>query len=240
MQSLRRVLLAATALLWAGVAMAVPAAASADSTTPTLTLTPAEGPPGTHVTITGHLSTTQIPVWAPMLKSPEFFNLLTDISASCEPTAAGCTRGPTSLAGCELLVGAINGVIHLNESTGAVTGSFVVGGSGICVQSDPDAETHSAPPGRYALSVGCCVASEVGEFTLTAPSSEPTLPATGFPAALASLGGVILVAVGLLLCSYARWRKTRTPRPQPGCSGGAADYSASYSPSLTAALLRSS
>ena len=187
----------------------MPAAATADSTTPTLTLTPASGPPGTHVTITGHLSATQIPVWAPMLKAPEIFTLLTDV---CGPNATtGCTRGPTSLAGCELLDGAINGVIHLNESTGTVTGSFIVGGSGSCVQSDPDAATHAAPPGRYALSVGCCVASEVGEFTLTAPSSEPTLPATGFPAALASLGGVILVAAGLLLRNIGRVEKS-TPR----------------------------
>ena len=207
MQSRRRLIFAATAMLWAVLVMAFPAAAHADSTTPTLTLTPATGPPGTHVTITGHLSATQIPVWAAMLKSPEIFTLLTDV---CGPNATtGCTRGPTSLAGCELLDDAINGVIHLNDSTGAVTGSFVVGGSGICVQSDPDAATHAAPPGRYALSVGCCIASEVGEFTLSAPSSEPTLPATGFPTALASLCGLILVAVGLLLVS----------RPQGGDAG---------------------
>src|SRR5450432_2858612 len=205
MRSPRRVILAATAMLWAGLVMAFPAAANADSTTPTFTLTPAEGPPGTHVTITGHLSTTQIPVWAPMLKSPEIFTLLTDV---CGPNATtGCTRGPTSLARCELLDGAINGVIHLNESTGTVTGSFIVGGTGICVQSDPDAATHAAPPGRYALSIGC-PACEVGEFTLTAPSSEPTLPATGFPAALAGLGGVILVAVGLLLLSIRKMAKS--------------------------------
>lgn len=208
MWSPRRAILAATALLWAVLVMAFPAAASADSTTPTLTLTPATGPPGTHVTITGHLSATQLPVWAPMLKAPEIFTLLTDISATCEPNATTrCTRGPTSLAGCELLDGAINGVIHLNESTGTVTGSFIVGGTGICVQSEPDAATHSAPPGRYALSIGC-PACEVGEFTLTAPSSEPTLPATGFPIALAGLGGVILVAVGLLLLSIRTMAKS--------------------------------
>jgi hypothetical protein len=213
LQSRRRVLLAATAMLLAVVVTTLPAAANADSTTPTFTLTPAAGPPGTHVAITGHLSATQIPVWAPMLKSPEFFTLLTDV---CGPNATtGCTRGPTSLARCELLDGAINSVIHLDESTGAVTGSFVVGGSGTCVQSDPDAATHAAPPGRYELSVGCCVASEVGEFTLTAPSSEPTLPATGFPAALASLGGVILVAGGVLLRSYARWRRRAWPIGPP-------------------------
>jgi hypothetical protein len=210
MRSPRRAILGATAMLWAVLVMAFPAAASADSTTPTLTLTPATGPPGTHVTITGHLSATELPVWAPMLKAPEIFTLLTDISAACEPSATTrCTRGPTSLAGCELLDGAINGVIHLNESTGTVTGSFIVGGTGICVQSEPDAATHSAPPGRYALSIGC-PACEVGEFTLTAPSSEPTLPATGFPAALAGLGGVILVAVGLLLLSI---RKTANSAP---------------------------
>jgi hypothetical protein len=208
MRSPRRAILAATALLSAVLVMAFPAAASADSTTPTLTLTPATGPPGTHVTITGHLSATQLPVWAPMLKAPEIFTLLTDISATCEPNATTrCTRGPTSLAGCELLDGAINGVIHLNESSGTVTGSFIVGGTGICVQSEPDAATHSAPPGRYALSIGC-PACEVGEFTLTAPSSEPTLPATGFPAALAGLGGVILVAVGLLLLSIRKMAKS--------------------------------
>lgn len=202
MQSPRRLIVAATAMLWAVLVVALPSAATADSTTPTLTLTPATGPPGTHVTITGHLTTTQIPVWAPMLKSPQIFTLVTDV---CGPNATTeCTRGPTSLARCELLDSAINGVIHLDESTGAVTGSFVVGGSGTCVQSDPDAATHAAPPGRYAFSVGCCVASEVGEFMLTAPSSEPTLPMTGFPTALATLCGMILVASGLVLCSYAR------------------------------------
>lgn len=206
MQSPRRLIFAATAMLWAVLVVAFPSAATADSTTPTLTLTPATGPPGTHVTITGLLSTTQIPVWAPMLKSPEFFTLVTDV---CGPSATtGCTRGPTSLARCELLDGAINSVIHVDESTGTVTGSFVVGGSGTCVQSDPDAATHPAPPGRYELSVGCCVASEVGEFRLTAPSSEPTLPATGFPTALATLCGVILVAVGLLLLNIPRVAKS--------------------------------
>jgi hypothetical protein len=209
MRSPRHVVLATMVMVCAGLMLAFPAEASADSTTPTLTLIPATGPAGTHVTITGHLSAAQLPVWAPILKAPEIFTLLTDISASCAPNATSrCTPGPTSLAGCELLDGAVDGVIHVNDSTGVVTGSFIVDGRGTCVQSDPDAATHSAPPGKYALSIGC-PACEIGEFTLTAPSSEPTLPATGFSAALASLGGGILVAVGLLLYSYARWRNRR-------------------------------
>ncbi|HEY8728585.1 MAG TPA: hypothetical protein VIL94_03310 [Acidothermaceae bacterium] len=198
-RSPRRLILTAVAMASAAVVMAFPAAASADSTTPTFTLTPATGPAGTHVTITGQLSATQLPVWVPMLKAPEIFTLLTDISASCEPTTATpCAPAPTGLVGCELLDGAVGGVIHVEESTGAVTGSFIVGTTGTCVQSTPDAASHVAPPGRYALSVGC-PACEVGAFTLTAASAAPTLPAAGFPSAPAMVVGVVLIAAGLLL-----------------------------------------
>jgi hypothetical protein len=170
-------------------------ALAADTTDPTFTLTPAMGPPGTHVTISGRLSAAQIPVWAPMLRAPDVFLLLTDIRANCDETLAGCAPGPASLAGCELLVGVTHGVVHVDEATGLVTGSFVVGADGTCFQSMPDAAPRWAPAGRYALSIGCQTC-EVGAFTLTAPS---TLPFTGFPILLTSLCGFVLVGSGLLL-----------------------------------------
>jgi hypothetical protein len=170
-------------------------ALAADNPNPTFTLTPASGPPGTHVTITGRLSAAQLPVWAPMLSTPDVFLLLADLSANCAATLDVCTPGPASLEGCELLVGVTNEVVHVDEATGIVTGSFVAGADGTCFQSMPDAAPRWAPAGRYALSIGC-QACEVATFTLTAPS---TLPFTGFPVLLTSLCGFLLVGTGLLL-----------------------------------------
>jgi hypothetical protein len=150
-------------------------ALAADNPDPTFTLTPASGPPGTHVTITGRLSAAQLPVWAPMLSTPDVFLLLADLSANCAATLDVCTPGPASLEGCELMVGVTNEVA--------------------CFQSMPDAAPRWAPAGRYALSIGC-QACEVATFTLTAPS---TLPFTGFPVLLTSLCGFLLVGTGLLL-----------------------------------------
>jgi hypothetical protein len=185
-------------LCGAAVVASGPAALATDSSDPTLTLTPAMGPPGTHVAISGHLTAAQIPVWAPMLTTPDIFALETDLSATCNPGSRfGCTPGPASLQGCELIGVATDQTIHLDKSTGTVTGSFVVGITGICVQSDPDAATHFAPPGEYALSIGCG-ACQVATFTLTKPAA--TLPATGFPIATASLYASGLLVLGLLLC----------------------------------------
>ena len=181
---LRRVLVAATSILCVAVLVSGPAAFAADSSDPTFTLTPAMGPPGTHVTISGRLTSAQIPVWAPMLNNPGFFALVTDLSSGCE------------------LVGAVtNETIHLDAATGRVTGSFVVGGTGICTMSDPDAATHSAPPGRYQLAISCA-ACQVATFTLTKPAA--TLPATGFPIAGVGLGACGLLVLGLLLRSRGR------------------------------------
>jgi len=195
----RRLLIAATSTLFGVAGMASgPVAFAADSSDPTFTLTPAIGPPGTHVAISGRLTAAQIPVWTPMLSAPGIFALLTDLSASCNPGSGfGCTPGPASLQGCELVGVAADQTIHLDTSTGIVTGSFVVGSTGICVQSDPDAETHPAPPGEYRLSIGCG-ACQVATFTLTKPAA--TLPFTGFPVATVSLCALGLVGVGLLVC----------------------------------------
>jgi hypothetical protein len=180
---------AVTTTASAGVALA------ADTTNPTFTLTPAMGPPGTHVTITGHLSAAQIPVWAPMLTAPDVFLLLTDTFANCKATQAVCAVAPAPLDGCELLVDVTQEVVHADGATGLVTGSFVVGTHGTCFQSTPDATPHSALSGRYALSTGC-QACEVGAFTLTAPS---TLPFTGFPVLPTTLCGFVLIGTGMLL-----------------------------------------
>jgi hypothetical protein len=117
-----------------------------------------------------------------------------------------------NLDGCELVGVTTHETIHADASTGVVTGSFVVGSTGICVQSDPDSAPHSAPPGEYELSVGCN-ACEIGTFTLT--KAATTLPATGFPIAGASLCASGLLVVGFLLC-----RRNRTPgRPRNVESG---------------------
>lgn len=181
---LRRVLVAAAAVL-CGVALSVsgPVALAADSSTPTLTLTPATGPPGTHVVISGHLTATQLPVWTPMLTASGIFALLTD------------------LQGCELVGVTTDETIHVDTATGDVTGSFVVGSTGTCVQSDPDALTHAAPAGEYRLSIGC-LACQVGSFTLT--KAAATLPATGFPVGTACLCASGLLVVGLFLCARRR------------------------------------
>jgi len=86
-----RGVLVATTLTLCVVPWASGPALAADSSDPTFTLTPAMGPPGTHVTISGRLTPAQIPVWAPMLTSPTFFALVTDLSANCDSAAGlGC------------------------------------------------------------------------------------------------------------------------------------------------------
>ena len=203
----RRMLVAATSILCVVVWVSGPAAFAADSSDPTFTLTPAMGPPGTHVTISGRLTPAQIPVWAPMLTSPTFFALVTDLSANCDSAAGlGCTPGPANLQGCELVGATTNETIHLDSSTGSVTGSFVVGSTGICTMSDPDAATHLAPPGRYQLAISCA-ACQVATFTLAKPAA--TLPATGFPIAAVSLGALGILVLGLFL----RFRE-RQPRSE--------------------------
>lgn len=194
----RRLLIAVTSLLCLAALLASgPAALAADSADPTLTLTPAAGPPGTHVTISGRLTAAQIPVWAPMLNAPGIFELLTDVSATCKPASGfRCTPGRANLQGCELTGVTADETIHLDTSTGNVTGSFVVGSTGTCVQSDPDAATHSAPPGEYELAIGCG-ACQVAAFVLTKPAA--TLPATGFPAAAASMWALGLLVFGFFL-----------------------------------------
>jgi hypothetical protein len=194
----RRLLITAASMLCGAALMASGTAAfAADSGAPSLTLTPAMGPPGTHVAISGRLTAAQIPVWAPRLNTSGIFELLTDLSATCNPTSGfRCTRGPADLQGCELTGLTTDETIHLDTSTGLVTGSFVVGSTGICVQSDPDAATHSAPPGEYELAISCG-ACQVATFTLT--KAAATLPATGFPIANASLCASGLLVLGFLL-----------------------------------------
>jgi LPXTG-motif cell wall-anchored protein len=210
----RRLLIAATSALCGLAVMASePVALAADSSTPTLTLTPAAGPPGTHVTISGKLTAAQIPVWAPMLNTTGIFELLTDLSATCNPASGfRCTPGPANLQGCELTGVTTDETIHLDASTGIVTGSFVVGSTGVCVQSDPDAATHSAPPGEYELAIGCG-ACQVASFVLTRPAA--TLPATGFPVVTASLLGSALLVVGILLYRRRLTPLRKLPAPKP-------------------------
>jgi len=194
---MRRVLIAATSILCVVVWGSGPVAFAADSSDPTFTLTPAMGPPGTHVTISGRLSPAQIPIFAPRLTKLDFFTLVADLSATCNPAAGfGCTPGPASLEGCELYVDTSNQTMQVDSSTGRVTGSFVVGSTGNCTMSYPDAATHSAPPGRYSLAISCG-ACQFATFTLTEPAA--TLPATGFPIAAESLCALGLLVLGLFL-----------------------------------------
>jgi hypothetical protein len=243
---MRRAVVAA-ALLAIGAAVAWGTAAQASSTAalaqdvpvPTFTLTPATGPAGTEVTITGQLtSMAQVPIWSPRLAGGDnFFALYTDISTSCAGSAELCTPGPASLDGCELVIGAVDPVIHLDESTGQVTGSFVVGGDGTCFQSSPDAAPHQAPPGPYELSIGC-PACGVASFGLTtvATSASATLPFTGFPTGLATIVATLLVAWGFVILTAvpataaagfgssattpSRRRRNRAGHRRPDCRRG--------------------
>lgn len=199
-----RGVLVATTLTLCVVPWASGPALAADSSDPTFTLAPDVGPPGTHVTISGSLSPSQLPVWSRMLAKPDIFALVTDLSATCNAAVGSrCARGPAYLQGCELFVDTSNQSIQVDSSTGRVTGSFVVGSTGSCVQSSPDAATHAALPGRYSLAISCG-ACQVASFTLTKPAA--TLPATGLPVTAASLWALGLVVLG----SFLRFR-----RPQP-------------------------
>lgn len=133
---------------------------------PRLTLRPASGPPGTHVSITGHLSPAQVRVYQADFQRPAYFSLITDVFANCAKNSANCSAGPRSLTGCELIVSAINPVVHLDPATGRVSGSFTVGRAGTCFQDHPTGHPRATLRGRYDLAIGPH-ASSWALFTVT-------------------------------------------------------------------------
>jgi hypothetical protein len=115
----RRLLIAvASVLCGAALVASGPAALAADSSAPTLTLTPAAGPPGTHVTISGKLTAAQIPVWAPMLNTTGIFELGRDPlipptgrTAQAVPRPAGSQTQRVTACGKLIALGVVSNVI---------------------------------------------------------------------------------------------------------------------------------
>jgi hypothetical protein len=151
------------------------------ATDPCLTLTPDHGPAGTHVQISGRI-TSHLSTWRAAFDNPDgYFALYTDIPPGSGP-----------LAGCELIIGGDHATVSMTAD-GVVTGSFIVGRTGTCFQQS-DVE-HPTQPGRYVLAVGC-QACGVANFTVT-PSS---LAFTGVPSLLVPVAvAVFAIAVGGLL-----------------------------------------
>jgi hypothetical protein len=133
---------------------------------PRLTLRPASGPPGTHVTISGHLSPAQVRVYEADFQRPAYFSLITDVFANCAKDSANCSAGPGSLTGCELIVNVMNPVVRLDRATGRVSGSFTVGREGTCFQDRPTGHPRATLRGRYDLAIGPH-ASSWALFTVT-------------------------------------------------------------------------
>ena len=163
-------------------------AQSASPADPSLVLTPSSGPVGTRVQISGQLQASQASLWIGLFERPGYFNLEW-------PNLPGCG---------DLIVDLGNPTISIEPTSMRVTGSFTVGSSGGCFQSN--GLLHSTVPGSYLLIIGCHVCS-VRSFTVTASGSTTTgssLPSTGFhataPIALASF----LTATGLLLVATSR------------------------------------
>ena len=93
---------------------------------PQLTLRPASGPAGTHVTISGQLTPEQVRTYESEIQRPAYFNLITDVFADCAKDPYDCSAGPASLAGCELIAYLIRPLITLDTTTGqrAAGGGF--------------------------------------------------------------------------------------------------------------------
>lgn len=165
---------------------------------PSLTLTPGSGPVGTRVQISGQLQPSQVSPWVGLFEHPGYFNLEA-------PSLPGCG---------DLIVDLANPTISVESASLRVTGSFAVGGSGACFQSN--GLRHRTVPGSYVLIVGCHACS-VGSFTVRAsalPANGSTLPNTGFHSTAPVALGSFLVATGLLLVVSSR----RTPLKGAGSS----------------------
>ncbi|MHB2023333.1 MAG: hypothetical protein ACYCO3_08395 [Mycobacteriales bacterium] len=156
--------------------------AQATVTAPEFTLTPSSGPVGTTVTFRGRLTSAQIPIYGPELARPGYFALLTDVAAECAAAAppGHCAHGPANLRGCELILGLDHPLVRFNPTTGAVSGSFRVGRTGSCFQTNPVAGPVPALPGRYSLGIGAH-ASSFASFVITHAiplPAEPCVPVT--------------------------------------------------------------
>jgi hypothetical protein len=99
-------------------------------------------------------------------------------------------------SGCVLFVKTPQNQVHIDRSTLRVSGSFVVGKTGVCKGK---ANTHPVEPGVYTYSFGC-VACDVGNIRVVAssPSStRPSLPFTGAPTDNVFGVGVGVLAIGV-------------------------------------------
>lgn len=157
------------ALAFVGSAFAAPA-----QSIPTFDLAPTSGPVGTPVHFTGQVDPSQIDAF----QNPSYFTLTRDIE------------------GCELVVTLQNKAITVDAS-GAVSGSFVVGGTGQCFQTD---SSRPVVDGTYNLAISCHACS-VGSFTVTGTFELARTGGSSLPLAVA---GLALIAFGAVLVRAGR------------------------------------
>lgn len=159
-----------------------------DGQSPCLTFQPETARPGTRVTFSGFVDDEDIKQWWDAWKSRSNIGMYRDFPAG----------GPVGGA-CELLVSGGNlSAIHLNVATGRVTGSFVVGTSGNCNQTQ---RSYPTSAGLYYLTAEC-VACGFAQYRVTASR----LPATGGASPGFAAFGLLLIAAGSLLIGAARRR----------------------------------
>jgi hypothetical protein len=160
---------------------------------PCLTLTPAAGPVGTHVRISGRLSRGQIATWRTIFRE------------NAHDPLSGLTG---AFGACEI-IGGIDRLRLVAVRDGAVRGSFVVtGGSAPCKQEGGKA-SHRFVPGAYTLDVSCMTCG-VAVFTITAASLASTGPPISIQSALAF--AVVAAALGGALTLSGRRRQAKMVR----------------------------
>ena len=161
--------LMATALAY----MPAPVASASEGTAPGWRIAPAAGPVGTLVHFSG-----------PLPKGRSVKGLFVDLT--------GTIRLPSGrLCGLSL---DLKDEHHALDNRGRLHGSFVIGPTGGCVQSELNEQ--ATIPGRYGLSVGA-PSSVVGFFEVTPPATA--LPMTGVDASTILVDGLAAALIGALL-----------------------------------------
>lgn len=112
-----------------------------------LTFSPASAETGARVTFTGSVDPKDLSTWRKAWTRKTGIGMYRDFPAG------------SPLSGCELSVSNGPSAIHLDTTTGEVSGFFVVGSHGNCMQQTKGYPTQ---PGRYYLTAGCtaCVFAE--------------------------------------------------------------------------------
>jgi hypothetical protein len=155
---------------------------------PCLTTSPAEGPIGTTVTLTGHAGRHNAE-WKRFIKRSPGIGLVRDV---IPPSA---TRH-----GCETVDGTRANVITV-AADGSVHGTFVVARRSRCAQSD---RWHRMTPGLYHVAAGCPTCY-VGVFRVTRGNRQ-SLASTGFAPGPCLVVAIVMILVGLGLDCGSRRR----------------------------------